>query len=216
MDYAVEDIITEVLTTMDRQVESTALLSSGVSLSVRDIVRKHLLDAAWQMTMEAPARMLEGEAFGTSASWESAIGIGIGAVALPDDFLRLLAFRMSDWTHAVYHIVDPDSSEWQMVSSSLLMGVRGNGARPLCTITHWATGRKLEFCGCSSGSDVSVSVAVYAKKPTITTASNIETLSMSADIKRAVVFRCAALASTTIGETDTAANFFELSKKMIQ
>lgn len=71
MDYAVEDIITEVLTTMDRQVESTALLSSGVSLSVRDIVRKHLLDAAWQMTMEAPARMLEGEAFGTSASWRA-------------------------------------------------------------------------------------------------------------------------------------------------
>lgn len=216
MDYAVEDIIAEVLTTMDRQVESTALLSSGVSLSVRDVVRKHMLDAAWQMTMEAPARMLEGKTFGISASWESAIGIGIGAVDLPDDFLRLLAFRMSDWTHAVYHIVEPDSSEWQMVSTSLLLGVRGNGSRPLCTITHWATGRKLEFCGCSSGAEVSVSVAVYAAKPIITTISNEEKISVSADIKRAVVFRCAALSCTTIGETATATNFFELSKKMIQ
>ena len=216
MDYVVEDIITEVLTTMDRQVESTALLSSGVSLSVRDIVRKHLLDAAWQMTMEAPARMLEGEAFGESISWESAVGIGIGAIDLPDDFLRLLSFRMSDWNHAVYHAVEPDGPEWQMVSTSMLVGVRCNGARPLCTITHWTYGRKLEFCGCSSGSGVSIDRAVYAKKPDITTIEDAEILSVSGDIKSSIVLRCAALACTTIGETAVATNFFELSKKMIQ
>lgn len=217
MDYAVDDIITDVLTTMNRKAESAALLNSGVALSVRDIARSKLLDASVQMTMEAPIRMLEGETFGESAVWESAIGIGIGAVDLPNDFLRLLVFQMSDWTHAVYHVVEPDSPEWQMVSTSLLMSVRGNGSRPLCTITHWATGRKLEFCGCSSGSEVSVSKAVYAARPFITpnqlTGDRIE---FSADIKRAVIFRCAALSCITLGDDEAAKNFFEQSKIMIQ
>ena len=73
------------------------------TLTLDEIIMAKLADAVRLVEMEAPATMLEsGHDFGDNIF----IGEdGKGFVILPEDFMRLISFRMSDWKRTVFEAI---------------------------------------------------------------------------------------------------------------
>lgn len=88
-----------------------------------------------------------------------------GQILLPADFLRLVAFRMSDWDCAVATAIQPASAAY-MRQQSPHPGVRGNPRRPVCAIVPSARGPVLEFYSCASTS-ATITQALYVPQPSI-------------------------------------------------
>ncbi len=95
-----------------------------------------------------------------------------GSVALPNDFMRLVAFKMSDWDMPVTSASSIGSTQY-MRQSSPYPGVRGNPCRPVCAIVPAPAGRRLEFYSCRD-TLANVEQALYMPEPVIAPDSTID------------------------------------------
>lgn len=141
---------------------TSAFAGEREGLQLRELVRQLLPEAAAKAVMEAPRAILDdfshfGESIGR-------LGKGAGYVMLPDDFLRLVSFRMSDWLCSVTEPAEEGSALYRLQSSPC-PGVRGQWHRPVCRITQRSVGRVLEFYSCRS-EEAEVVEANYIAKPT--------------------------------------------------
>ena len=101
MLYQVEALKTDIRIALDQNMTSDQLFDTGDidTLSLEDIIESKIADAARIVENGAPRHLLEGgKNFGDSISWDSAVGYGSGRILLPDDFMRLVSFQMSDWS----------------------------------------------------------------------------------------------------------------------
>ena len=89
--------------------------------------------------------------------------LGMVTIVLPDDFLRLVSVKMSDWKRQVCHIT-PSDSEHYLWQTSRWEGIRGSPERPLALL-----GRNLSGERCmrlfSSGQDASLDHLLYIARP---------------------------------------------------
>ncbi|MCM1031547.1 MAG: hypothetical protein NC410_08945 [Oscillibacter sp.] len=99
-----------------------------------------LLDeCAKEVLMNAPAHHLEGEAI---------VGFiypnknGSGCVLVPNDCLRVLEFKMSEWERAVTEFAEA-GSEIALKQSNVYL--RGNVCKPVCVFAHNSLGRVIEY-----------------------------------------------------------------------
>lgn len=211
MIYRIAEVARDVRITLDQNNVSEQLLNESDidTLSLEEIIRSKIEEAARRVETAAPVHLLEeGHSFGEAVFWEK---YESGWVLLPDDFMRLIAFKMSDWERTVYAAISADTPEYQK-QSSRYKGIRGNVQKPVCAIVNRAEGKALEFYSCNSESAY-VSRASYLPYPKVDEDGGID---ISEKCYTAVVYMAAALTLLTYGEADKASAMTELSKTFLQ
>lgn len=211
MVYRLEEIERDVRTAIDENRTSEQLITDGdvETLSLNDIIRSKIEEAVRRVETTAPVHYLEeGHVFGDAIYWESN---GSGWILLPDDFMRLVAFRMSDWERTCYMAISADDPTYDL-QSSRYKGIRGNVQKPVCAIVNRAEGKALEFYSCDS-EDAYVKRASYIPYPRMDEDDGID---ISERCYTAVVYTTAALVLTAYGASEQAAAMSALAKSIFE
>ncbi|WP_290456929.1 hypothetical protein [Muribaculum intestinale] len=211
MIYKLTEIARDVRIAIDQNMTSEQLIATEdiETLSLEDIIRSKIVEAVRRVETAAPVHFLEeGHDFGDAVYWGD---LESGWVLLPDDFMRLIAFRMSDWERTVYAAISVDDPLYAK-QSSRYKGIRGNVQKPVCAVVNRAEGKALEFYSCNS-EDAYVSRASYLPYPHIDEDDGID---ISEKCYTAVVYTVAALVLTTYGEADKASAMTDLAKSIFQ
>lgn len=179
------------------------------TLSLDDIIRSKIVEAVRRVETLAPVYFLEeGHTFGDAVYWGE---LESGWVLLPDDFMRLIAFRMSDWERTVYTAISVDDVRYAK-QSSRYKGIRGNVERPVCAIVNRPEGKALEFYSCKSNTAYP-SIALYLPYPKIDENGGVD---ICERCYTAVVYMTASLVVSVYGESERATLLTELSKSILQ
>lgn len=120
-----------------------------------------------------------------------------GWILLPEDFMRLVVFQMSDWERPVYGVITPDTPEYKK-QRSRVKALRGTSQRPVCALVVRPEGKALEFYSCKSN-QATVAKAVYIPHATIDEYGGVD---ISEKCYTAVVYTIAALALNSMGEPE--------------
>lgn len=211
MIYKLTEIARDVRIAIDQNMTSEQLIATEdiETLSLEEIIRSKIVEAVRSVESAAPVHFLEeGHDFGDAVYWGE---LESGWVLLPDDFMRLIAFRMSDWERTVYAAISVDDPLYAK-QSSRYKGIRGNVQKPVCAIVNRAEGKALEFYSCNN-TDAYVSRASYVPYPHIDEDDGID---ISERCYTAVIYTTAALVLTTYGEANKASVLTELAKTIFQ
>lgn len=214
MEYLVENIINEVKVALDENVDSSALSGLGDvdTLKLDEIIESKVVDAARIIESNAPAHLLDsGRAFGESIGWDGQPGYGAGYIHLPDDFMRLVCFQMSDWDYAVTVAITEDSPQYQM-QRSRFAGVRGNPQKPVVAITSQPIGLVLEFFSCYSGESAFIKKARYIPIPRIKNGK----IDICEKLKPAIVYYTAYLSALSLGDGDASAAMLSTARELAE
>jgi len=209
--YTVEEIKQAVKTAMDENPTSTQLAGLGdiETLTLDDIIESKIEEGVRLVLLEAPRHLLDGGTTLTGTpTWPSELPAGAGRIALPNDFLRLLVFQMSDWAVPATDAVTEDSPQY-LLQSSPYAGIRGNTERPVVAIVHTADGQALEFY--SSSQTATVRRALYIALPVIASSS----IDICQRLYDATVYRIAALTALAIQAGDQAGALMTMSRAML-
>lgn len=202
MTYKITDLKREIRIALDQNMVSDQLLAVDDidTLSLEDIIESKIIDAARVVESNAPSYLLDGgKAFAQSIGWKSRIGIGSGYTHLPDDFLRLISFQMSDWSYAVT-VAITETDPLYALQSSRYPGIRGCPQKPVVAITTQPIGQVLEFYSCTGGSGVYVKRARYIPIRQIRNGD----IELCEKLKPAIVYYAAYLTALSINQTDLA------------
>lgn len=211
MVYQVERMMRDVRVALDENNRSVSLLTEGDpdTLSQDELIRSKIEDAVRRVHKEAPVHMLEsGHHFGDAVYWGDQCS---GWVPLPEDFLRLTGFRMSDWERAVYMAISADDPEYAQ-QRSRFKGIRGTAQRPVCAIVTRPDGLALEFYSCRT-EEAYVAQGTYQPEARIDTDGGID---ISERCYRAAVYMAASLTANARGEWDRGKALEELSKSELE
>lgn len=209
--YKIETVSQDVRIAIDENKTSEQLLGDEDvdTLSLNEIVRSKIEEAVRRVETTAPTFLLEeGHTFGDSVFWEDN---NSGWTLLPDDFMRLIAFRMSDWERTCYNAISVDDPLYDL-QSSRFKGVRGNVQKPVCAVVNRAEGKALEFYSCDS-EEAYVKRATYLPYPKI---DDEEGIDISERCYTAVVYTTAALVLTAYGANDRAEQLNALAKSIME
>ena len=214
MQYNVPDIVKDVRVVLDRNMSSSALAALGDidTLSLDEIVKSKIIDSVRTVEMEAPlVRLGPGIPFGESIAWDTQEGIGSGYVLLPPDFLRLIAFQMTDWKRAVYEAITPADPKYQLQHSQF-PGIKGNPEKPVVALVNKPTGMALEFFSCMGGQGTAIAIASYMPEPRIIE----EKIHIPHLLKEAAVYHAAYLTAVTMEETEQAERLLAIRNSLMQ
>lgn len=213
----VKDIIKDVRIAIDQNASGGSLIDTGdiETLSLDEIIRSKIVDAVKSVEKAAPVYMLgTGKAFADSIEWfeSKGKGVGPGKILLPDDFMRLISFQMSDWSRAVYEAIMPDDPKYHL-QSSRFAGIRGNTQKPACAIVPEPTGLTLEFYSCSAGENVNVVKAQYLPEPIISETDDID---IAGKCYRSIVYYCAGLVCSAYQSAEQGEQMFKISNDLLK
>lgn len=100
----------------------------------------NLLDeCAKEVLQKAPVSRLDGVSENVEVH---ANKDGSGYIVLPDNFIRLLEFKMAGWKRAVVSVAEPGSEIALKQSNRFL---RGGCCKPVCVFSHRPEGRVMEY-----------------------------------------------------------------------
>lgn len=199
MIYRKERILRDVRVLLDENERDRGLeaLADKESLSLDAMIAGFIEEGARDAVSTAAVSELEaGHNFGEAVEWTDG---GSGRIPLPEDFMRLIAFRMSDWERRVDRVVLPDDAAYGRLGSRY-RGIRGNPQRPAVTIVPGPEGLWLEFHSCRSR-EAYVAEGVYTPLPRMDRNEGIE---IPERVYRAVLRRIAALTAMSRGESERA------------
>lgn len=211
MIYQIDKIMQDVRVCIDQNTTSGSLVDSGDidTLSLDEIIKSKILEAVERVHLNAPSYLLEGgHNFGDAIYWRE---LESGWVLLPQDFLRLVVFEMSDWERAVYTAISTDDPDYEK-QRSRFKGVRGTAQKPVCAIAIRPEGKVLEFYSCKS-TDAQVSRAMYIPYPEIDEYGGVD---ISERCYKAVVYTAASLTLITLGEAEKGNMLAEVAKTFLQ
>lgn len=217
MIYHVDDIKEEVRIVLDRNCVSSPLSGLGDvdTLSLDDMIENSIEDAARIVESSAPSHLLDkGRLLSTKIGWDKEKGNGSGYVPLPDDFMRLISFQMSDWSHPVTEAITEEDPRYAL-QRSRYCGVRGTPQNPVVAITKWPTGLVLEFFSCNAGSDVAVKRARYIPIPKIEDVTGIRTIDLCEKLKASIVYYIAYLVALIV-EPESSLRLLETSRELMR
>lgn len=179
------------------------------TLTLDEIIYAKLADAVRMVETEAPSTMLEsGHDFGDDNVFIGEDGKGF--VILPNDFMRLISFRMSDWRRTVFDAITENDPQYAQ-QSSRFKGICGNPEKPVVAIVRRSEGKVLEFYSCHSDR-ATVAQATYLPIPKIDRDGGID---VAEDCYRAAVYRAASLALASVGD-QLSTTMLEISKSLLQ
>lgn len=134
-----------------------------------------------------------------------------GWVLLPQDFMRLIVFEMSDWERAVFTAISTSDPEYEL-QRQRVKALRGTAQKPVCAIANRPEGKALEFYSCKS-EDAYVRRALYLPYPKIDKDGGID---ICERCHTAAVYAAASLVSLTLGEAEKSSALSEISKTALQ
>ena len=217
----VAQIVRDVRVCLDQNRVDTRLIGDGDedTLDLDQIIRSKIEYAAQAIGMAAPIWMLSdwSHDFKGNCYWikdSTGKDTTSGYALLPADFMRLLVFKMGDWETAVYTAVLPGTPEYE-ATRSRYAGLRGNPQRPVCVLAVRPEGRVLEFHSCAD-TDATVTMASYLPRPEIKNEDGVETLDISKECYRAVVYMAASLTCTTLRDHDHAGALKAVAEGLLQ
>ena len=179
------------------------------TLTFDEIIYAKLADAVRLVETEAPLFMLEsGHDFGDNDTYIGEDGKGF--IILPNDFMRLISFRMSDWRRTVHEAISESDPQYAL-QSSRFKGICGNPEKPVVAIVRRSEGKVLEFYSCKT-EEASVAQATYLPIPKIDRDGGID---VAEDCYRAAVYRTASLALASVGD-QLSTTMLEISKSLLQ
>lgn len=211
MVYNINDVMRDVRVCLDQNMSSEQLLQTDDmdTLALDDIVRSKILEAVVRVHTNAPTYLLEqGHNFGDAVYWGD---LESGWVLLPDDFMRLIVFEMSDWEKAVFTAISTTDPEYEL-QRQRIKALRGTAQKPVCVITVRPEGKALEFYSCKS-EDAYVKRAQYLPYPKI---DEDEGIDICERCYTGVVYAAASLVLLTLGESEKSSALSEISKTALQ
>lgn len=211
MVYNILDVMRDVRICLDENMSSEKLLheDDGDTLALDDIIRSKILESVIRVHTTAPVYLLEeGHNFGDAIFRGDQ---GSGWVLLPDDFMRLIVFEMSDWERAVYEAILPTDPKYAY-QRQRVKALRGTSQRPVCAIVSRPEGKALEFYSCKS-EDAYVRRAQYIPYPEIDKDNGID---ISERCYTSVVYAAASLVLLTLGETEKFSALSEISNTALK
>lgn len=214
MDYDVNDLMLEARVALDMNNVSLPLLNEGDvdTLSIEELIKSKIAPAARIVETAVPRHLLDsGKAFGGTIGWRGTVGVGSGVIQLPDDFMRLIVFQMSDWDRPVVDAAD-EGSEVAAMQRSRYSGIRGTTHKPVAIITPRPTGLTLEFFSSKGGASVTLTRARYLPIPKIGASGGIN---LCPKLKDAIVHYCAYLTALAIGATEQAAGLKSTAEELM-
>ena len=168
-------------------------------MSIDALIESKIEDAARAVTVNAPRHLLDsGKGFSTAVAWSSSKTKHWGFTSLPEDFLRLVTFQMSDWSYPVVEAITETDPIYKQ-QNSRFAGIGGNPQRPVVAIVQHPIGLILEFYSCTSN-DVAVKLARYIPIPRIEN----ERIGISEKLVKAVIYYCAYLTLVSLSEVELA------------
>ena len=195
MKYGIRQITRDVRVTLDENRESRQLIEIGdrETLGLDELIASKVETAAGFVVLESPLSMMSGGyPLDGDIYWERG---NSGRMLLPEDYLRLLVFKMSDWERAVHEAIGAESAEYRL-QSSRCKGLRGNVQKPVVAVVRRGEGLELEFYSCLSD-EAEIEQGAYMRVPRIDGEGNIE---IPERCYKAVVEKAAALVYESIGE----------------
>lgn len=179
------------------------------TLSLDEIIYAKLADAVRLVETEAPVTMLEaGHDLGDDVHIDERSGKGF--MVLPNDFMRLISFRMNDWSRTIFNPISESDPEYK-VQSSKWKGIYGSPEKPIVAIVQRSEGTVLEFYSVNDPNAV-VAQGSYIPVPKIDRDGGID---VSEKCYRAAVYRAASLALASIGD-QLSNTMLEISKSLLQ
>lgn len=209
MVYGIGEIVRDVRVVIDENRTDMALIAEGdlETLELDDVIRSKVEDGAKMILQNAPLELLEtGHQIPDDILWKKNYS---GEILLPDDFLRLIVFRMSDWERPVYRVITPEDGEYAK-QHSRLAGIRGNVQKPVVAIVNRPEGRVLEFYSCKSD-DAFVESGMYLPYPKVEKCG----IDLPERCYRPVLYTIAGLVMLTYGEGEKAKAFNEAASTLI-
>lgn len=211
MIFQLADIVRDVKVVLDENQMSEQLLALAdqETLSLEEIIKSKVCEGIRRVESTAPIGMLDsGVNLPDAIFWQE---LESGFVILPDDFMRLMVFKMSDWERPLYSAISADNPIYTK-QSSRCKGVRGNTQKPVCAVVARPEGRVLEFFSCKDKS-ATMEMGVYRPYPKIDEYGGVE---ISERCYMAAVYMISALTLITYGASDKATGLIELSKSIIE
>lgn len=211
MFYEVKDIIRDVRVALDENCGGVELTEFGdvETLGLDAMIRSKVEEGVRGVHLDAPVYLLEqGHTFGDSAYMDD--DMLCGWVLLPDDFLRLVVFKMDDWVRGVYHAEDC-TGDGQGRNGSRYVGIRGTWQTPRCVLGIRPEGRVLEFYSCRS-KDARVAMGCYIPESRIWN----DEIDVSERCYRAAVYGIGALTMFGYGDRERGNIMTELMKRELR
>lgn len=211
MVYDIHKVMRDVRVCLDQNMNSEPLLLTDDvnTLALDEIIRSKIQEAVVRVHSIAPTHLLEeGHNFGDAVFWGD---LESGWVLLPQDFMRLIVFEMSDWERGVFAAITPVDPEYTL-QRQRVKALRGTPQKPVCAITTRPEGKALEFYSCKS-KDAYVRRAQYLPYPEIDKNDGID---ICERCYTAVIYSAASLVLLTLGESEKSAALSEISKTALQ
>lgn len=214
MIYQVDRIAGDVRVAIDENRVDNALLANSdeETLRLNEVIRSKIVEAVERVHSAAPYHLLEQghnfEGASDAVYWGDQES---GWVLLPEDFLRLVVFEMSDWERPVYSAITPADPLYAR-QHSRVKALRGVAQRPVVAIAVRPEGRVLEFWSCKS-EDASITRAVYMPHAYVDELGGVD---ISERCYTAAVYMTAGLALTALGESEKAKTMFEMTKTYLE
>ncbi len=210
MIFQIPDAIRDVKVAIDHNASGQQLLIEDDvdTLLTDEIVRSKLIEATRQVLSIAPPHLLDGGTqFGDAVYWRDG---SAGWIILPEDFMRLFIFKMSDWERPVYIPITAADPNYQL-QFSRCKGIRGTPQKPVVAIVSRSEGLSLEFFSCKN-TNATVEQALYLPFPKIDDYGGID---IPERCYNAVIYDAASLSLTTLGEIDLSAKMAEICKDFL-
>lgn len=191
-EYQVSDLVKEIRVAIDSNLKSDQLtgISDIDTLALEEIIGSKIAEAARIVVLNAPSYLLDGgKSLGSTVTWNGTSG----RMTLPEDFLRLVVFKMSDWSRGVTVPIS-ETDPLYAQQSSRWAGVRGNPQKPVVAIVPNSNGLVLEFYSSKSGS---VAQATYIAMPKVESGK----IKLCEKLHDATVYYAAYLTAISTGET---------------
>ena len=205
----VDELVKEVRVTLDEnQVESEYLQSSTENMELNEIIRSKMPDAVRGIVEMCPVSLLNADALTLADDDRTENEDGSGFVVLPNDFLRLVSFKLASWNRSVTSVADEESPTGLMQRNAF---TRGTPMKPVCVLSHKADGRRvLEYFTASGGNDT-VERALYVPNPSIVTEDGNEKISIPHLLRAAIVNYCAGLTCFSRGDAEQGNLFLKIA-----
>lgn len=205
MVYALDDILRDVRVAINENDRHGCLVldDDQDTLTLDEIIRSKVEEGVRDIVGAAPFDMLDGGSpIGQSIYWRED---GSGQIILPDDYLRLMVFRMSDWERPVFIPVMAGDPKYNL-QFSRRKGLRGTPQKPVVCITRRPNGLILEFFS-SKSKDAKVAEGLYLSLPEIKGTS----INIPQRCYRAVIYKIAGLSALSAGQSDMANAMLQVS-----
>lgn len=206
---SVDELVKEVRVTLDEnQAESAYLESSTDNMELDEIIRAKLSDAARAIVEMCPSSLLNADALTLQSDEQVTNTDGSGYIVLPDDFLRLVSFKLASWNRTVTSAAEEGSSTDLMQRNVF---TRGTPLKPVCVFGHRADGKRIMEYFIAGDDNHEVERALYVPLPSVVTATDGDTLDIPHLLHMAVVNYCAGLVEISRGNQEMGDLFLKLA-----